>query len=122
VLTHDFPEAYTGDCPTPLKKLLPEFKIIEDKVEVALYEHLNIAPPTEEEHLKIKRVDNTMLVIEMRDLTLHDYVEYISELTQMQFLDDVAMKIWLDSPKEEKLQACLHNEFKELMEELKNEI
>lgn len=31
-LVHDAPEAYTGDCISPLKALLPEFKVIERRV------------------------------------------------------------------------------------------
>ena len=72
-LIHDFEEAYTGDCPTPLKVLLPEFKTIAKKVENAIYEHIGIEPPTEEEKHLIKQIDLTMLAIEMRDLTLHAY-------------------------------------------------
>ncbi|MER2006522.1 MAG: hypothetical protein ABS939_03640 [Psychrobacillus sp.] len=121
VLTHDFPEAYTGDCPTPLKQLLPEFKVIESKIEKALYEHLGIAPPTEEEHLKVKRIDNTMLVIEMRDMTLHDYSKYINELTHVELLDDIGFKVWENGYSEKQLQRFLHQEFSELMEDIKNE-
>jgi len=87
-LIHDFEEAYTGDCPTPLKVLLPEFKTIAKKVENAIYEHIGIEPPTEEEKYLIKRIDLTMLAFEMRDLTLHEYAEFIDEHTHMEFLYD----------------------------------
>jgi 5'-deoxynucleotidase YfbR-like HD superfamily hydrolase len=80
-LIHDFAESYTGDCPTPLKRLLPEFQIIEKKFEVAICEHLGIQPATEEEHYWVKRIDSTMLAIEMRDLTRHDYMEYVGQNT-----------------------------------------
>lgn len=87
-LIHDFEEAYTGDCPTPLKERLPEFKAIAKKVEHAIYEHLDIEPPTEEEHALVKRVDITMLAIEMRDLTHHNYKEFIDENTYTEILND----------------------------------
>lgn len=122
VLIHDFPEGYTGDCPTPLKNLLPQFKEIEANVESAMYKHLSIEPPTEEEHLKIKRVDNTMLVIEMRDMTLHDYTKYINELTHVELLDDMGFSIWDRPYPEVKLQRFLREAFDELMEEIENEV
>lgn len=87
-LIHDFEEAYTGDCPTPLKDLLPEFRVIAKQVENAIYEHLEIDPPTEEEHALVKRIDATMLVVEMRDMTLHQYDEFIDEHTYMEIVDD----------------------------------
>lgn len=95
-LIHDFEEAYTGDCPTPLKVLLPEFKVISKKVENAIYEHIGIEPPTEEEKHLIKQIDLTMLAIEMRDLTLHAYGEFLDEYTHYQFLDDPGFR--LDCP------------------------
>lgn len=85
-LIHDFEEAYTGDCPTPLKVLLPEFSVIAKKVEKAIYENIGIEPPTPEEKYLIKRIDLTMLAIEMRDLTLHTYEEFIDEHTHTEFL------------------------------------
>lgn len=85
---HDFTEAYVGDCPSPLKRLIPDYSLIESKVELAICEYLNIEPPTEEEYLKVKRIDMTMLVIEMRDLTLHDYSSFVNEYTHTEMLED----------------------------------
>lgn len=97
-LIHDFEEAYTGDCPTPLKELLPEFKEIAKKVEHAIYEHLEIEPPTEEEHALVKRVDATMLVVEMRDLTLHDFEEFIDEHTYEDIIFDKEFDLTTATP------------------------
>lgn len=80
VLIHDFTEAYVGDCPAPLKRMLPEFSFIEEKVENAIYEYLGIEPPTAEEYEKIKVIDLTALVVEMRDLTDHDYTEFYDRI------------------------------------------
>lgn len=88
VLMHDFTEAFVGDCPTPLKKLLPEFRGIEEKVEYLLYEYLEIEPPTAEEYMKIKSIDITMLAIEMKYLTSHDWSDFVYPMTHKQFLDD----------------------------------
>ncbi|UGO51047.1 hypothetical protein PQE70_gp194 [Bacillus phage vB_BanS_Nate] len=87
-LIHDFEEAYTGDCPTPLKILLPQFSEIAKKVENAIYKHIGIEPPTPEEKVLIKRIDLTMLAIEMRDLTLHAYHEFVDEYTHTEFLNN----------------------------------
>lgn len=119
---HDLPEAYTGDCPTPLKQLLPQFKEIEAKVEDALYKNLGIAPPTAFEHNLVKRIDNTMLVIEMRDMTLHDYTEYINDLTYIELLDDKGFSIYDEPYGEDRLHQILDRVIKELLEEVKNEV
>lgn len=84
---HDFAEAYTGDCPAPLKGMLPDFSIIENKVELAIYEHLDIKPPTEDERALIKKIDKTMLAIEMRDLTLSNYGESIDDDIYTEIVD-----------------------------------
>lgn len=87
-LTHDFTEAYVGDCPSPLKRLLPNFADIEARVEEVICEHMGIKPPTEEEWKKVKGIDMTMLVIEMQQLTLHKTDTHIGEWTHHEMLDD----------------------------------
>jgi uncharacterized protein len=88
VFIHDFTEAYVGDCPAPLKRLIPDFSIIEGRVEDAICAYLGIEPPTEEEALKVKRIDLTMLVLEMRDMTVHEWDNFIDENTYVEILND----------------------------------
>lgn len=88
VLVHDFTEAYVGDCPAPLKALLPNYCEIEAKVDKVIYEYLGVKPPTEEEFLKIKYVDMTMLVIEMKQLTKHDWELLSGKGIHEEFIDD----------------------------------
>lgn len=88
VLMHDFTEAYVGDCPSPLKKLLPQFTVIEKNVEKAILQKFSLPTPSEEEYELIKRVDMTMLLIEMRDLTLHDYSALIDGSIEESMLND----------------------------------
>ncbi|MFQ3543677.1 hypothetical protein Q7A53_06295 [Halobacillus rhizosphaerae] len=87
VFMHDFVEVYMCDCPSPLKNLLPDFVKIEEQVEAVIYEYFNIEPPTQEEKAKIKKVDWTMLVIEMRDLTMHEHESFINDNTHVEILE-----------------------------------
>ena len=41
-LLHDASEAYTGDMVKPLKNILPEFKVIEDKITEVIFEKFEI--------------------------------------------------------------------------------
>lgn len=120
VLMHDFSEAYVGDCPSPLKKHLKDFKTIEKKVEKAIWEHFGLPLPTEEEHKLIKRVDLTMLVIEMRDLTHHDYRYFITENTYLEILEDEDFNLRKNNVPE-KLEDILFSSFHKLMDENKKE-
>jgi uncharacterized protein len=117
---HDFTEAYVGDCPTPLKNRMPLFKEIEAEVEKAIEDHLGLKPMTEEEELLVKRIDNTMLVLEMRDLTLHDYNKYVNELTYLEMLEDddfnISGKPWDDRV----LANILEELFNNLIGEVEN--
>lgn len=106
-LIHDFTEAYVGDCPAPLKALLPEFSVIEEKVELAICEHLEIEPPTEEEKFKVKQIDLTMLIIEMKYITVHDYVSKWNNVDNYvvdEMIDEPDFILYPDLVMSEKLQ------------------
>ena len=66
-LLHDATEAYLGDVSSPLKSMLPDYKIIEEKMWHAIATKFNlpvIIPET------VHYVDKFMFLIEERDLQI----------------------------------------------------
>lgn len=118
---HDFTEAYVGDCPAPLKQLLPRFEEIEANVEIAICKHLGIEPPTKEEHMKVKRIDLTMLVLEMRDMTVHSWENFINEFTHIEMLNDSDFNLKNKTFNESDMRTALSLMFKTLMRQYKEE-
>lgn len=121
VAMHDFEEAYTGDCPAPLKKLIPNFTEISDRVADAIYKHFEVEPPTEEEHERVKRVDLTMLVIEMRDLTIHEWHTFINDHTHNSMLNNKDFDLNLRSFDEKEIRILLDMAFEELLNQYRKE-
>lgn len=120
---HDFTEAYVGDCPAPLKCLLPEFEYYERLAEIAINEYLEIDMPTVEEHKKVKRIDMTMLVIEMKQLTLHSYERYVDGNTYADMIDDDDFFLNKEEGiNETTLKNILTTLFNDLMQQYRKEI
>lgn len=65
---HDSPEAYLGDVVKPLKELLPEYKVIEDKWALAIGRALGWGDALVKLHPFIKRADMIALATERRDV------------------------------------------------------
>lgn len=64
-LLHDAAEALIGDIPTPLKRLLPDFREVEHRVEKVLFEEYGLPETIPDE---VKHADRLMLEIERRAL------------------------------------------------------
>lgn len=67
-LLHDASEAYLSDITRPVKKYLPEYLNIEEKLQKAIYEKYLKAPLTPEEAACVKRIDDDMLIYEFREM------------------------------------------------------
>lgn len=72
-LLHDAAEAYVKDIPTPLKRMLPDYKVIEERFDLAIRVHFGL--PEVPSH-GIKEADNILLATEIRDLFPPDRVLY----------------------------------------------
>lgn len=117
-LIHDFTEAYVGDCPSPLKALLPEYQKIEQTVADGIIQFVGIKPLTEEEQYLVHCIDRTMLLIEMRDLTHHDHYLYLDDVKVFHdMLGEVNLSEW-DGWQAEDVAQGIRDSFNFLMEEL----
>jgi len=67
-LLHDATEAYMKDIPSPLKALLPEYKIIEQRLDSVIRQAFGL-PPTMS--LEVHDADQRLLDREMRSFTSH---------------------------------------------------
>lgn len=61
---HDAAEAYIGDMPTPFKRLMPDFTLLEQRIWDAICQRFNISHAL---HPSVKQADGIMLMSE-RDL------------------------------------------------------
>lgn len=74
-LLHDAVEAYIGDVPRPLKKILPEFTILEKKIEERFAQKHGLKYPWSE---TIKQADTSVLAAEMRVLMPVKALEWVT--------------------------------------------
>lgn len=64
-LLHDAAEAYVGDVTAPLNQLIPDYKVIEQRVHEAIFVRFGLNPELPKE---VKFADLIMLATEQRDL------------------------------------------------------
>jgi len=83
-LLHDGAEAILTDVATPLKAMLPDFKVIEKRIEAAIFKRFGLLFPM---HSSIKQADLKALATERRDLTPwgDDYWPLLGEVDPLPF-------------------------------------
>lgn len=90
VLLHDASEAFVGDVVKPLKIMLSEYAVIEDRVENAIAEKFLI--DFRREKASIREIDHAMLIAERRAMFSKDDVTWFGE-NEVRVLD-VEFECW----------------------------
>ncbi|OPX44090.1 hypothetical protein CLHUN_18860 [Ruminiclostridium hungatei] len=81
-LLHDASESYISDLTRPVKRNLPEYFEIEDRLQKVIYERFGLGDISEAELLQIYSVDDSLLYYEfneLMDVQLFETRPYISE-------------------------------------------
>lgn len=73
-LLHDAAEAYMKDIPAPLKAMLPDYKVIEKRVDAAIRARYRLPAVSSPE---VKHADLVMLATERRDLLPSDTTPWV---------------------------------------------
>lgn len=76
-LHHDDSEAFIADIPTPAKRLLPEYYVLEERLQNAILRSLDL-PEGSQHHPRVKQADMAMLFLE-RDAMIDDSIEWSNE-------------------------------------------
>lgn len=72
-LLHDGTEAYLNDMSTPLKRLCPDYKIVERRFDIAIRARFGLP---QDESPCVKYADRVMLATEKRDIMPHDSTDW----------------------------------------------
>lgn len=93
---HDAGEAFMGDCVSPLKQLLPDYRIIEERVERVICSQFKVPYPHNPE---IKKADLKMLATEVRDFQSCD-----AQWEMLQGIEPLSKKITAWSPEKSRIK------------------
>lgn len=94
-LLHDGAEAFAGDVVKPLKRMLPEYSIVEKRIQAVIAEKFGIAFDLPQ----VREIDNAMLIAERRAMFSADKVEWAGEKQVRQL--NVRFQKWLPHDAEE---------------------
>ncbi len=83
-LLHDATEAFIGDCVTPLKKILPEFNVIEDNLYKIIANKYGLSYPMSEE---VKNIDAKMIGYEWDYFMENRPNEKLSDFYELHFIN-----------------------------------
>lgn len=84
-LMHDAHEAYVGDLSTNLKKLCPDFKVVEERVDKVIRKKYNMESIMP---IEVKRMDTTMLATEKKNLLYNHRFSEWNVLKGVEVLDE----------------------------------
>lgn len=73
MLFHDATETYIGDLVSPIKRLLPDFEVIESRIQWAICRKFNLEFPAPK---YVKAMDRRLLATEVRDLITSDLASW----------------------------------------------
>ena len=88
-LLHDAAEAFMGDVSTPLKRLLPEFHAIEERIERAIFSRFGVDWPTPPE---VKLADIQVLAAEVQVLMPKNWLKLNPAPVKIQGLPPIEAK------------------------------
>lgn len=76
-LLHDASEAVMNDLSRPVKQNVPDYKKLEDIMSDIMWEVAGIPSPTKEDYEFVKKIDNTMIILELEQvMNRQDLYEY----------------------------------------------
>lgn len=67
-LLHDASEAYISDITRPVKRLLSEYLVIEEKLQNTIFKKYKLHDLTDEENAMVKEIDDALLNYELKNL------------------------------------------------------
>jgi len=73
-LLHDASEAYISDITRPVKRLLDQYRRIEEKLQNFIFDFYGIGDLSKEEEARVKDIDDSMLDFELKELLENDRV------------------------------------------------
>jgi len=79
-LLHDASESYISDLTRPVKRNLPQYFAIEEKLQSVIYDRFGLADLSDEEWKQIGNVDDTLLHYEFEELMDFPILEIPPEL------------------------------------------
>lgn len=111
-LLHDASEAVMNDLARPVKQNVPDYKALEDIISEVMWEVCGIPKPTEEDYKFVKKVDNTLIIMEMEQIMKRDDYEEGDSLES--FINEIPFSINMEDgfgsgeSKEIFLDECYH--------------
>ena len=91
-LLDDASESYISDITRPVKCNLPEYNVIEDRLQSCIYDRFGLGDLSDEESKQINEVDDTLLYFELEALmdslifTDRPYISMEHDFSQREFV------------------------------------